>query len=150
MKLNFSKFEGDELAMFIENIPVIKQFVETQLIPTTEITTFMKGLCLLPDLFEFMKLSYMPANPKEHEKNLEQFENNLKLFYQCGNTTFLRDGDEPFYFHWMCYYLPRIAKDTYAKHKLGLGIFNMQGFERWNKESKSLIQRFCMNNKKHP
>ena len=39
--------------------------------------------------------------------------------------------------------MPKIAKDTLDKHKLGLGIFTMQDFERRNKESKNTLQRFC-------
>ena len=85
-----------------------------------------------------------------YESSLEQFESNLKLLYKYGDSTFLKDDDEPFYFHCMCYYLPKIARETFDKHKLGLGIFTMQGFERRNKESKTLMRNFCMNNKTHP
>ena len=39
--------------------------------------------------------------------------------------------------------MPKIAKETLEKHKLGLGIFTMQGFEQRNKESKNTLRRFC-------
>ena len=32
---------------------------------------------------------------------------------------------------------------TLNRHKMGLGIFTMQGFERRNKESKNTLRKFC-------
>ena len=43
------------------------------------------------------------------------------------------------------YYMPRLAYATFKEHKLGLGIFTMQGFERRNKESKNILKRFNNN-----
>ena len=45
--------------------------------------------------------------------------------------------------HCLRFYIPKIAEETFQKHKLGLGIFTMQGFERRNKESKNTLRRFC-------
>ena len=50
--------------------------------------------------------------------------------------------DETFYMHVLRFYLPKIARVTFDKHGLGLGIFTMQGFERRNKESKNTLKRF--------
>ena len=47
--------------------------------------------------------------------------------------------------HVLRYYIVDIAKITYEKHQLGVGIFSMQGFERRNKESKNTMKRFCNN-----
>jgi hypothetical protein len=123
-KLNFSKFEGTELSLFVDNTGLIKDFVEKTFIPTTEIKTFIKALCLLPEIFKFMKITYVP-DMVAYESSLEQFESNLKLLYKYGDSTFLKDDDKPFYFHCMRYYLPNIARETFDKHKLGLGIFTM-------------------------
>ena len=35
--------------------------------------------------------------------------------------------------------MPRIAQETLEKHKMGLGIFSMQGFKQRNKESKNTL-----------
>ena len=35
-----------------------------------------------------------------------------------------------------------IAKITFERHRLGVGIFTMQGYERRNKESKKTFKRF--------
>ena len=43
---------------------------------------------------------------------------------------------ETFYLHCLRYYMKPIIKNTWRKYSLGVGIFNMQGFERRNKESK--------------
>ena len=70
----------------------------------------------------------------------------LKHFYAVGRSTFLFDkeaGDaETFYCHTVRFYMLRIAKITWEKHRLGLGIYTMQGFERRNKESKNTFRRF--------
>ena len=39
---------------------------------------------------------------------------------------------------------------TFERHKLGLGIFSIQGFERRNKESKNSLRRFSTMNRKSP
>ena len=38
--------------------------------------------------------------------------------------------------------MPEIVRTTYTRHSLGVGIFNMQGFERRTKESKNCMKRF--------
>ena len=48
-----------------------------------------------------------------------------------------KPGDtETFYLHCLQYYMKGIIKNMWMKYSLGVGIFNMQGFERPNKESK--------------
>ena len=44
-------------------------------------------------------------------------------------------NDESCYMHVIRFYMPKIAWETYQKHKCGIGIFTMQGCERRNKES---------------
>ena len=51
-----------------------------------------------------------------------------------------------FYWHVLRFCIPQIAKITYDKQCLGIGIFTMQGYERRNKESKNTFRRF--NNRK--
>ena len=54
------------------------------------------------------------------------------------------EGDrETIYMHVCRYYIPKIARLTFEMYGLGVGIFNMQGFERRNKESKNSLKRFC-------
>ena len=68
-------------------------------------------------------------------------EDKLKVFYSAGGKSFFTKGiaegdDETFYMHCLRCCIPKIAKITYQRHHLGVGIFNMQGFERRNKEPK--------------
>ena len=52
-------------------------------------------------------------------------------------------GDkETCYGHVVTGYLYPLALKTWDDHRLGLGIFNMQGFERRNKENKNCFRRF--------
>ena len=58
-----------------------------------------------------------------------------------SNKDVTGDG-ETFYSHVLRCYLPKHARQTWEDHQLGLGIFNMQGFKRRNKESKNTLRRF--------
>jgi hypothetical protein len=143
-RLNFSKFKGNELNQFVENCSFIKSYLENEFVQTEEVKNLGTALSLLPLIFNFLSITYI-ENPKKYlEEELPDFENNLKLFIKSGRYSFLLN-DEPFYFHCMRYYLPTIARQTFHSFQLGLGIFNMQGFERRNKESKTLLHRACNN-----
>ena len=80
---------------------------------------------------------------------MNTFKRNLNLSYKVGGRSFLTkdnndiEGDETFYMHCLNFYMPMIAEVTLDRHKMGLGIFTMQGFERRNKESKNTLRRFC-------
>ena len=90
---------------------------------------------------------------------LQQFKEDVEDFYDVGGRTFLvKDGNpnestETFYMHVLRYYIPEIALETYQKHQTGVGVYNMQGFERRNKESKDCLKKYsnkkgnyCINN----
>ena len=74
------------------------------------------------------------------------FECNVQEFYECGMSTFLKKthyGDEEtFYLRSLQYYLPVIMHTTWESHRIGWGVFTIQGFERINKESKNTLSRF--------
>ena len=71
---------------------------------------------------------------------LEKFEKNIYLFYECGNDTFLTGNevgdDETHYLYALKYYIPFHPRKTWKDHKCGIGVFTMQGFKHRNKESK--------------
>ena len=48
------------------------------------------------------------------------------------------DG-ETFYIHNLSFYMPSIIEDTYKKHKLGPGVWSMEGFEYKNAQSKQAV-----------
>ena len=89
-------------------------------------------------------MKVLDAEKYEHE--LQEFDMLVQKLYEYGSKCFLTKnicGDqETFYMHCLRFYLPRIAKDTWSKHKLGIGVFTMQGYERRNKESKNTLRRF--------
>jgi hypothetical protein len=66
------------------------------------------ALSLLPDIFNFLLITYIENPWKYIEGQLPDFETNLKLFFKSGRYSFLLD-DEPFYFHCMIYNLPKIT-----------------------------------------
>jgi hypothetical protein len=106
-------------------------------------------LDVLPQIFSFIKISYI-ENVEGYKEQLNEFKNNVVTMYSAGQQSFLANKDETFYCHALRFYLPSIAEVTFEQHKLGLGIFSMQGFERRNKESKNTARRFLTKNMKSP
>ena len=80
---------------------------------------------------------------------MAQYQRDVTELFECGRDTCFSDGQVSFYFHCLRFYLPKIAEDTFTKHRLGLGIFMMQGFERRNKESKNTLARFSTMNRQN-
>ena len=147
-KKNFASFLGNEIALFVGNTNAIIRFMDDNLESTVEVDSMKEALQLWLKLFKFLGLTYI-TNEDEYKNDLLQFELNLKRFYTVGARTFLSsqqmivDGrEESFYCHALRYYMIEIAKVTFERHRVGIGIFNMQGFERRNKESKNCIRRF--------
>ena len=83
---------------------------------------------------------------QEYEQDIDIFKREVKELYALGAKSFLSEkniGDcETFYCHVLFGYMPKIVEDTWQKFGLGCGIFNMQGFERRNKESKQIFTKF--------
>ena len=78
------------------------------------------------------------------KKMLDEFEKITSELYHAGMLTFLTDrilGDhETFYAHAVRWYFPAIARRTYSKYGLGIGVFTMEGFEAINYMTKRLIR----------
>jgi len=73
-------------------------------------------------------------------EELSKARSDTKEFYEYGAKTCLtkttKGNQDNFYTYALWYYLPYIAEKTCHQHKLGLGIWTIQGFERRNKESR--------------
>ena len=153
-KLNkkFSSFVGSEVKVFIKHTSLITAFLDDNCAATEHLTHLIQGLTLWPSLNEFLKITRMQQGDKDdYLENLKKFEDELKLFYSAGGKSFLTKGtivgdDETFYMHCLRCYIPQIARTTYDRHHLGVGIFTMQGYERRNKESKKIFTLY--NNKR--
>ena len=94
-----------------------------------------------------MTITYL-ENESAHLNDLNHFKNNVRLLFKYGKETFLAGGDGTLYFHFIRFYFPQLADLTFKRYKLGLIIFNMQGFERRSKESKNSLNMFATLNKK--
>ena len=152
-KKNFASFLGNEIALFVSHIEDINAFLKNNLLPTPTLNDLTDALSLWLKLFKFLAISHL--RDRTEEQYVEQilfFEQNLKKFYDVGSRTFLTKGaevgkEETFYLHALRYYMPKVVRTTYDRHKLGVGIFSMQGFERRNKESKHCMRNCSSNNK---
>ena len=80
---------------------------------------------------------------------MNTFKQNLNLFNKVRGRSFLTKnnnnirGHESFYMHCVKFYMPMIAEVTLDRHRMGLKIFTLQGFESRNKESKNTLRRLC-------
>ena len=142
----FSSFQGNELALFIANTKYICTFLRTSLVLTNDVQSIITGLELWEKMFDFLGKSRIEEGT-DYLKLVEEYEKNSKNFYEAGKSTYLSQSEtdgkgETCYMHVMRYYIPSHARTTYTRHNLGIGIFNMQGFERRNKESKNVYRRF--------
>ena len=143
---------GNELALFTANIKDTNEFLASNLIPTNKVLNIQKALGLWKDIFHFLSITHLnDISDVQYTNMLQVFKSNVVEFYYSGSNTFLSSSDdkvgddETFYLHTLRYYMPKIAEETYNEHKIGIGIFNMQGFERRNKESKNCMKRFSNN-----
>ena len=107
------------------------------------------------DLFQFLSITYVSDRGKcNFQMEIDKFALNVQKFYDMGSRTFISKSndignDGTFYLHALRFYMPKTAYKTFRRHKVGPGIFNMQGFERRNKESKNTLRRFrCSDTKK--
>ena len=148
-KLKFSVYKGNDLFTFLCHEEVISNFFNEEMMETPEMQSICKGLQLLRRIVSFMTISRV-ENGNEYEDLLKKFRANVQEFYAVGKHSYVSKAeDESFYIHCLCNYMPKLAEKTYVDHKVGLGIFTMQGFERRNKESKNTIQRFTTKNRKN-
>ena len=158
-KSNFSSFQGNDLALFVANTKRVSEYLEHHFVATKLRDNIISSLSLLPNIFSFLSLTYIRSHDSEepHEYyncELKEYVENVKRFYDIGADSFLiksneKGDNESFYFHVMQFYIPPIAATTFERHRLGVGIFTMQGFERRNKESKNTLSRFSTSNLKN-
>ena len=72
-----------------------------------------------------------------YKKEATKFLNNAHA--SCLTNKVQGDG-ETFYIHALSMYIPKIMRETYDSHMLGLGVFTMEGFEYKNYSSKHAIR----------
>ena len=82
--------------------------------------------------------------------DMAQNNSNLCMFYDVGAKSFLTTSSsignkKTFYMHALRFYILAMVNITFDRHGVGIGIFNMQGFERRNKKSNNTLQRFSNN-----
>lgn len=78
------------------------------------------------------------------EAVFKEYEAQAELLFTNGFLSFMeRNGDgkgETLYLHILKHYLPGHMRITYQRHKLGVAIFSMEGFEYKNYTSKHIIR----------
>ena len=142
----FSSFHGNELKLWVQNIPHSIEIIRENFEHTIHINNLCQLLQVFARLPDFWKITKI-QNVREYKQKIAEYEQNVKELYTVGAKTTLTNnntGDcETIYYHVARYYIPKIARELFEKYGVGVGIFSMQGFERRNKESKNTLKRFC-------
>ena len=143
---SLSGLTGNEIKAFIEYVPTVVNFLRCSFEITERVESTCQGLEIWAKIVPFLHIQHISDHEEYEQTTIGEFENNVKEFYIVGSKTFLTrtsvGDDETMYMHVLRFYMNRIAVTTFNRHKLGLGIYSMQGYERRNKESKNAIRRF--------
>ena len=134
-----------DILYFITNIPYVIHFINMQFTTSEFLNTICDSLTYWSEISKFMHTLQIP-DKKAYLIELAQPEKILASFYKCGWKTFkannVEGDDEFFYSHVLRFYLPKTAQAIFNTHKVGLRVFNMQGYGRRNKELKNTTRRF--------
>ena len=78
----------------------------------------------------------------KYVSEMDKFDVNVVNFYKYGKDSFLIDkngkegGNKTAYLHTLRFYVPVLDRRVWKDLKVGLGVFNTQGVEALNRESK--------------
>ena len=139
-----SRFREKELAKFTENAKELAEWAEKEkLFGKSDVswTNFCTALKLWPDLYKFLVKAKVGKN---YLKEVKVFEKNAELFYEAGKKSFLSEGTdigskETSYIHVLRFVTGPLAKLTFKRQGVGIGVFTLQGYERRNQESKYVL-----------
>ena len=139
---------GEQINQFITLMPLIKSFIIKHLEATTTVNAIISILDTYPKIDAFLRISYV-IDADAYEKDIIYFNNNLKIFQKAARQIFYTNttlGDSKTFYGYVlfCYY-PILVERLWKEHRLGIGIFNLQGMERRNKESKNAAKKFYNN-----
>jgi len=146
-KLNkpIDSYIGDELKKFLKNAgKLVAWATDNKLCSRTnpEWKNMCEALKLWPSIYDFVLKAKVDNN---YLNEIKTFKKNVKKFYNYGRYSFLCGDDgvdgqmETAYMHILRYNIAHFAKLTFDRHKLGVGVFTLQGYERRNKESKIIF-----------
>ena len=108
----------------------------------------MVGLLkVFPKINTFVKQTEIKDEDEgTYQSEIDEFIETVKLFYDYGKSILFNNGSKPSnetsYAHVLRFYIPVIAQETWDVHKAPCGVWNMQGYERRNSESKTIYKRF--------
>ena len=147
---NSSQWLGSDLRLFTDNFKeIVKRIRDSGLIDldtSQEWAAMLNSLELWPDIQTFL---FKAKVNSDYLEEVDKFERDVANFYEYGAKTFLsnRKGDEggkeSVYLHLLRFNIAQHARITYDRHKVGIGIFNLQAYERQNRHSKNQFVKHC-------
>ena len=88
LNANFNSFIGSEIKAFIDHIPKIVEFIKNEFFTTNQRDNIVEGLDMWSKIVPFLQITTIDDESKYLEKS-NQFEENLKEFYEVGGKSFL-------------------------------------------------------------
>lgn len=147
---SFSQLLGTEIKAYVLKCPDISKLLNGKLSTTKEVKALSQALTIWYNTEKFLKIYEVKKEEVQaFPSRIDQFESNIKSFCKCGVNTFLTKvelgNEETYYLHALRYYIPRFCRQSWTNHRSGVGVFTIQGFERRNKESKTIMKKFSNN-----
>jgi hypothetical protein len=137
-------YDGAELRKFTKNFGFLSEQIQKRNLMcggSSEWKALLQALPLWSSLSDFV-LKAKIEDGEDYLQQVDNFETQVKQFYLYGKDSFLTNrygtigGAESTYMHILRFNIATFARQCYRDHKLGIGIFSVQGFKRRNKESK--------------
>ena len=115
--------------------------VMSKIISITFIDRYEDVKDILPD---DINISAESTKPEIANAVIARYEELAKKLYVYGHQSFMTrrsigDG-ESFYLHTMRWYIPKMMRQVYESHSLGIAVFTMEGFEFKNQSSKRVVR----------
>ena len=151
LKKPIDSFVGGELNFFSKNAASLAVWAEKQkLVSSTnqDWTNMAAALKLWVKIHEFVTKAKIEEGD-DYKEEIKEFEVLVKQFYEYSRTTFFASkagaigSMKTSYMHILRYNLATLARITFERHKVGIGVFTLQGYERRNKESKNIFLIHC-------
>eukprot|EP00957_Ditylum_brightwellii_P165732 12618146-Ditylum_brightwellii.AAC.1 len=146
---SLSSLKGKEILGFIKNIDEVVVFLKENFVVKEKLDALCKALVMWRDMSLFINRTEVNNYVTYEQEDIYDFEHKLELFYACGSKTFLTKkevGDgKTFYYHVLKGYMPKLVRTSWEEYEVGIGVYNIQEYERRNKESKNASKKFTNN-----
>ena len=137
---NLACMHEEQIEQFLHLVPFVAHFFSTEVEQTSISKATLDILKYYPAIDQFLRITKVVDTSSSIE-----IQNSQKLQCEQDITKFksnLLNYQKNFYAHALCCYYPQLVNKVWKNHGVGVGVFTLQGFERRNKESKTIAKKY--------